>query len=114
MSTKIDFKGQNFNVASNQVNLFYYNIWYAKGIRIIHSKFILVNKIPPYISLNYDKSKDLWLYSGGFEAELFHTMSHFFNFTYKIINCNNDWGIQLQNKTWTGIIGKIVSKVSNL
>jgi hypothetical protein len=48
MSTKIDFKGQNFNVASNLVNLFYYNIWYVKGVRIIHSKFTLVNKIPPY------------------------------------------------------------------
>jgi hypothetical protein len=38
-------------------------------------------------------------------------MSKYFNFSMKIIECNNDWGIQLPNKTWSGIIGKIVSKV---
>jgi hypothetical protein len=29
----------------------------------------------------------------------------------KIIECDNDWGIILPYKTWSGIIGKVVSKV---
>jgi hypothetical protein len=49
--------------------------------------------------------------NGGFEVELLNTMSKHFNFTYKMIDCKNDWGIQLPNKSWTGIISKIFSKV---
>jgi len=61
--------------------------------------------------LDYEINNNRWLVSGGFEGILVQTLSKYFNFTYEIINCNNDWGIQLPNKTWTGIIGKIVSKV---
>jgi hypothetical protein len=28
----------------------------------------------------------------------------------KITECNNDAGMKLPNKTWSGLIGKIVSK----
>jgi hypothetical protein len=61
--------------------------------------------------LDYNYSSHSWRLSGGYEAKLIQTLSDYFNFTHKIINCANDWGIQLPNKTWTGIIGKIVSKV---
>jgi hypothetical protein len=51
---------------------------------------------------------------GGIEAKILLKMSQYFNFSYKIINCNYDWGILLPNKSWTGIIGKIVNKVKKI
>jgi hypothetical protein len=47
----------------------------------------------------------------GLDVRLINELSKYFNFSMKIIECNYDWGIQLPNKTWSGIIGKIVSKV---
>jgi hypothetical protein len=61
--------------------------------------------------LDYDRKNNNWFFSGGVEAKLMQVMRNYFNFTYKIINCYNDWGIELPNKTWTGIIVKIASKV---
>jgi hypothetical protein len=61
--------------------------------------------------LDYNTSDSKWVFSGGYEVELFKAMSDYFNFTYKIINCYSDWGIRLPNKTWTGIIGSVASKV---
>jgi hypothetical protein len=48
---------------------------------------------------------------GRYEGKLIQTMCKHFNFTYELIICNNDWGTQMPFKTWTGIIGKIVSEV---
>jgi hypothetical protein len=39
------------------------------------------------------------------------SMNKYFNFTYKIIDCNSDWGIRLPDMTWTGIIGNVSTKV---
>jgi hypothetical protein len=61
--------------------------------------------------LDYDRKSNAWIFSGGVGVQLMQVMSNYFNFTYKIINCYNEWGIQLSNKTWNGVIGKIVSKV---
>jgi hypothetical protein len=47
----------------------------------------------------------------GLDARLINEMSKYFNFSMKIIECNKISGKQLPNKTWSGIIGKIVSKV---
>ncbi len=38
--------------------------------------------------------------------------SNHLNFSLKIIHCYYDWGIKLPNKTWSGIIGKIASRVN--
>jgi hypothetical protein len=65
----------------------------------------------PFILLDFDLINKTQILSGGYEGKLIQTMSEYFNFTYELINCNKDWGNQMPNKTWTGIIGKIVSKV---
>jgi hypothetical protein len=61
--------------------------------------------------LNRESKNNKWFFEGGFEAKLLHTMSEHFNFTYEVLFCNNEWRIQLPNKTWNGIMGKITSKV---
>ncbi len=71
----------------------------------------LLHKSPPYVVIDYDTSNNRWLFRGGFEVTLIQTISKHFNFTYEIINCNSDWGTELPNNSWTGIIGKIANKV---
>ncbi len=61
--------------------------------------------------LNNESSDGKWNFSGGLEVRLLESMSKHFNFTYRIINCNSDWGVLLKNNTWTGIVGKVASKV---
>ncbi len=61
--------------------------------------------------LNYESSNRTWDLSGGLEVRLLESLSKHFNFTYRIINCNSDWGVLLENNTWTGIVGKVASKV---
>jgi hypothetical protein len=99
--------------------MFYLKFFLAKLLRIIlqkkkkkkNYKFLFLHKSPPDVLLDYNTSDSKWVFSGGFEVELFKAMSDYFNFTYKIINCNSDWGIRLPNETWTGIIGSVASKV---
>ena len=43
---------------------------------------------------------------------LIDTLSKFFNFSYEIINCNNNWGTKLANNTWNGLIGLLTKEVS--
>ena len=52
------------------------------------------------------------LFTGGFEVELLNSMKEFFNFQYKIVDCNQFWGNYI-NGTWTGIIGKVFDNVNN-
>jgi len=61
--------------------------------------------------LDFNKTSRIWSLKSGLDVRLINEMSKYFNFSMKIIECNSDWGIQLPNKTWSGIIGKIVSKV---
>ncbi len=80
------------------------------------ANLILLNKFvykqyPPLIFLDFNKTSRTWSLKSGLDVRLINEMSKYFNFSMKIIECNRLWGIQLPNKTWSGIIGKIVSKV---
>ena len=44
--------------------------------------------------------------------ELLNSMKKYFNFQYKIVDCNQDWGNYI-NGTWTGLIGKVFENVNN-
>ncbi|CAG2120302.1 unnamed protein product, partial [Medioppia subpectinata] len=46
----------------------------------------------------------------GTETPLLHTLSHYMNFTYDLIDCRFDFGIKYPNNTWSGLIGKLVSQ----
>jgi hypothetical protein len=61
--------------------------------------------------LNFNETSRIWSLKSGLDARLINEMSKYFNFSIKVIECNSDWGIQSLNKTWSGIIGKILSKV---
>jgi hypothetical protein len=73
--------------------------------------FIKLFKSPTYVVLGYEPINNSWFLSSGYEVELIKSLSQYFNFTYRLINCNEVWGELLPNKTWNGVIGKIVSKV---
>ena len=47
----------------------------------------------------------------GLEAEILRTLSEALNFTYTLIDCQGMWGSLLQNMSWTGMIGKLDTKV---
>jgi hypothetical protein len=72
---------------------------------------MFIPKSPTYVFLDYDYNNHKWILSGGYEGKLIQTLSKHFNFTYKIINSYKNWGMLLPNKSWTGITGKLVSKV---
>ena len=56
-----------------------------------------------------------WKLTAGIEFKLLQALSKHINFTYHIINCNNHWGSYTPaNKSWSGIIGAIVSKEADL
>jgi hypothetical protein len=61
--------------------------------------------------LDYNNNSKTWLLKGGLDVKLINELSNYLNFSIKLIECNFDWGMKLPNKTWSGIIGKIVSKV---
>ncbi len=61
--------------------------------------------------MDFNETSRIWSFKSGLDVRLINEMSKYFNFSMKIIECYSDWGIQLPNKTWSGIIGKIVSKV---
>ena len=44
--------------------------------------------------------------------ELLNYMKQFFNFQYKIVDCNQVWGNYI-NGTWTGVIGEVFYEVNN-
>ncbi len=61
--------------------------------------------------MDFNETSRIWSLKSGLDVRLINEMSKYFNFSMKIIECNKHWGMQLPNKTWSGIIGKIVSKV---
>ena len=52
------------------------------------------------------------MFTSGLEVELLKSMKKFFNFQYKIVDCNQVWG-NYTNGTWTGLIGKAFDHVNN-
>ena len=44
--------------------------------------------------------------------ELLNSMKQFFNFQYKIVDCNQVWGNYI-NGAWTGVIGEVFYEVNN-
>ena len=49
----------------------------------------------------------------GKDIMLFNTIAKHLNLTYEVVNCNGGWGIRPINKTWSGVVGKLQSKVRN-
>lgn len=67
---------------------------------------------PPFVFLSWDQKSQLWKGNGGAEMRLIETLSEYFNFSYEIINCHNQWGNLLPNNTWNGLIGLVSTEVS--
>ena len=74
----------------------------------------IIQQNPPYISMKYDYNINNWRLMGGSEYKLLQILSTVFNFTYSVVNCEEEWGTLLPNKTWTGIIGTLNQGVSDL
>jgi len=47
----------------------------------------------------------------GIEENLINVLSKCLNFTYKLIDCHQNWGKKLANNSWTGVIGRVYEKV---
>lgn len=70
---------------------------------------------PPYVFMNYDQISCEWKLTAGVEVKLLQALSKHFNFTYQVIDCDNNWGVYISaNNSWTGIMGAIVTKEADL
>ena len=47
----------------------------------------------------------------GYEGEIITILAKYMNFTLNVIDCNWNWGIWLNNGSWTGLVAHIVNKV---
>ena len=52
--------------------------------------------------------------TGGSDYRLLVTLAETFNFSYKVLDCDGHWGSLLPNNSWTGIVGKLASRVSQV
>ena len=59
--------------------------------------------------MDFNEADKSWYLTGGIEKKLIDSLSKHFNFQYRVIHCNNNWGKKLANGTWNGIIGKVWS-----
>ena len=48
--------------------------------------------------------------TGGIEGQFLDALKSHFNFSYKVVDCNNNWGSNI-NGTWTGVIGQVFYQV---
>ena len=48
----------------------------------------------------------------GVEIDIIESVAKLWNFSYDIIDTNDIFGEQLDNGSWTGIIGQVFTKVS--
>ena len=67
-------------------------------------------KDPPYFE--FEEINKTLVAKDGLEVKILNTFTKKFNFTYKLINCNQSWGTFFENNnTWTGIFGQLDRKV---
>lgn len=63
--------------------------------------------------VNYTSENGLVKFSGGYEVEILKILSAKFNFSYELLDCEQQWGSINADGTWTGVVGKLVNKVKN-
>lgn len=66
----------------------------------------------PYVRMKMNKTNNKPYLESGLDSKIIKTIQNRMNFTVDLVNCNRVWGIQLPNKSWTGIIGALHQKVS--
>ena len=76
-----------------------------KGVKLM----IAINQIQPFLTYGSESNK-----LTGFESNLVYVLSKSLNFTFEILDLQDNWSRLLPNNTWLGIIGKIIEKVSHL
>ena len=64
----------------------------------------------PYSFLEKDYITGETILTEGIEMQFLNELSKYFNFNYKVVNCNNTWGSNI-NGNWTGIIGQVLYQV---
>jgi hypothetical protein len=63
--------------------------------------------------LRKNDSTNILEFVDGIEFYYLNTLCEFFNFTYSIIDENQEYGAKLANGEWNGIIGRISRNVTN-
>ena len=48
----------------------------------------------------------------GIETQIILIIIELLNMTYSVIDCNNHWGSQYPNGSWSGLMGQLVTNVS--
>ena len=76
-----------------------------KGVKLK----IAINQVQPFLTYDSESSK-----LSGFESNQLYVLSKSLNFTFEILDLQDNWSRLLPNNTWIGIIGKVVEKVSHL
>ena len=64
-----------------------------------------------YLKINTETGKTLSY--NGIDYHLIQYLSNYFNFTWKLIHANNEWG-QFIDGQWTGLIGKVVNGTADM
>src|SRR3989442_1084158 len=59
--------------------------------------------------MKWNELKSAWIPSNGIDVYFLETISEYLNVTYEIMNCNLKWGSKLENGTWDGIVGNIIT-----
>ncbi|KAH7641335.1 hypothetical protein HUG17_4379 [Dermatophagoides farinae] len=66
------------------------------------------NNLPPITNINgWDESLQLYRHEYGFETAILRILAERFNFTYRLIDCHDQYGSRLSNGSWSGLIGRM-------
>ncbi len=107
MTQKFILNGTNLKISINNVRIKYKSIYWINFILIFNWKD------PPYTYLRKNDSTNILEFVDGIEFYYLNTLCEFFNFTYSIIDENQEYGAKLANGEWNGIIGRISRNVRN-
>ncbi|CAG2109029.1 unnamed protein product [Medioppia subpectinata] len=64
---------------------------------------VATNENAPYMSGVKRYISDKTQAIDGIDGQLLRTLSQCFNFTYRLVDCNRQWGNRLPNNTWDGL-----------
>lgn len=98
---KLNFENITLRIGYNNVSFILFHFKIFINCQIFFSQSV---KDLPYFAHYGTKNY-------GIEYLIVKTFAMYYNFSINLISCHNEYGSQLKNGTWTGMIAKIANNV---
>lgn len=104
--SRLNLHDQTFRIGFNNVNIFFF------VAEKFFFSFKFFTQLPPITNINgWDESLQSYRHEYGFETAILRILAERFNFTYRLIDCHDQYGSRLSNGSWSGLIGRMARHV---